>query len=366
MPEGSRKMKKSVMMLGLISIVILVMPAIPITCPYRSLSNDQVIKAVRSQHMNDFRSKRSAVISEGPYHTYEEMMVLLDNLAGNHSDIMSVASIGKTYEGRDLWMVKLSDNVSREEEEPGVLFMGAHHGNEKPSYEVCLYFIEYMVEHYEDNNLSDVRDAIDNTQIYILPMVNPDGVEAGTRKNRIPNYGSFGYKKDITSIGVDLNRNYGYRWMRFFLLLPFYLGSTSYLDESIVYRGKYPFSENETQAIQGFIDTHSITISISYHTYGKLVLYPWGYSFMAPKDKPLFVSLCENISTLNHYTSCQSIRLYPTIGDACDWMYGTYGIYALTIELGDSPAPLEPEVVEEMCLVHTKVNLYVCDRAQFL
>ena len=73
------------------------------------------------------------------YHTYDEMTILLQSLARNHSDIMVVTSIGKTYEGRELWIVKLSDNVNQEENEPEVLFMGAHHGNEKPSYEVLLF-----------------------------------------------------------------------------------------------------------------------------------------------------------------------------------------------------------------------------------
>jgi len=67
------------------------------------------------------------------------MTALLHGLATNHSDIMSVNSIGKIYECREPLMVKFSDNVMQEEKKPGVLFMGAHHGNEKPSYEVIVY-----------------------------------------------------------------------------------------------------------------------------------------------------------------------------------------------------------------------------------
>ncbi|MCK5259401.1 MAG: hypothetical protein KAJ69_07750, partial [Thermoplasmatales archaeon] len=154
------------------------------------------------------------------YFTYSEMTNLFHDLKENHSDIMSLTSIGRTYEGRDIWMVKLSDNV--DEDEPGVLLMGAHHGNEKPSFEVLIFFIQHMVENYgkenidndrdgqinedpidgidndgdglvdEDSSEDRVRDAIDNTQIFLIPMVNPDGVEANSRKNCAPNYGSFG------------------------------------------------------------------------------------------------------------------------------------------------------------------------------
>jgi len=64
----------------------------------------------------------------------------LFSLQYNHSEIMAVESIGQTYEGRDIWLVKLSDNVHETEEEPGALFMGAHHGNEKPSFEILIFF----------------------------------------------------------------------------------------------------------------------------------------------------------------------------------------------------------------------------------
>ena len=77
------------------------------------------------------------------YFTYQEMTDLFHDLEENHSDIMSLISIGKTYEGRDIWMVKLSDNVTVDENEPGVLLMGAHHGDEKPSFEVLIFFIQH-------------------------------------------------------------------------------------------------------------------------------------------------------------------------------------------------------------------------------
>jgi len=92
-----------------------------------------------------------------PYHyfTYQEMTDLLHDLEDVYSDIMSLESIGVTYEGRDIWMVKLSDNVEDTEDEPGVLFMGAHHGNEKPSFEVLIFFIQHMVENYGKENTDD-------------------------------------------------------------------------------------------------------------------------------------------------------------------------------------------------------------------
>jgi carboxypeptidase T len=350
----------------IICFLTIIVLLIPLASSGHTPNNHEMIRTAREQHLKEIKDQTPFVTPAGLYRTYEEMTVLLQSLATNHSEIMSLTSIGKTYEGRDLWLVKLSDNVSQDEDEPGVLLMGAHHGNEKPSYEVCLYFIQHMVEQYENSSLPEIRAALDSTQIYVIPMVNPDGVEAGTRKNRVPNHGLFGFRKEVTSLGVDLNRNYGYRWFRYFLLFPFYMSSTSLYDGSNVYRGQLPFSENETQAIREFMQNHSITIALSYHTYGNLILYPWGYTVVPPKDKPVFISISENISAINQYIFGQSIDLYPTIGDTCDWMYGTYGVYAFTIELGDSYAPLDPDVILEMCVLHTQVNLYVCQRAQSL
>ena len=78
------------------------------------------------------------------YYNYQNMTDFLHDLKANYSEIMSLKSIGTTYEGRDIWMVKLSDNVQVDEEETEVLLMGAHHGNEKPSFEVPIYFIKYV------------------------------------------------------------------------------------------------------------------------------------------------------------------------------------------------------------------------------
>jgi hypothetical protein len=262
-------------------------------------------------------------------------------------------------------MVKLSDHVGEDEDEPEVFFMGAHHGNEKPSYEVLIFFIQFIVDHYE-NKTSNVQEVINNTELYILPMVNPDGVETITRKNCAPNYGPFGLQKKVTSIGVDLNRNYNYKWFYYFLNPWRYYRATSLTDRSNVYLGESPFCENETQAIKSFIETHHIIISLSYHTSGELVLYPWGYTQNPPNDKLVFVSIGENISKFNNYTLAQGIELYPTLGDFDDWGYGDHGIFSFTIELGTEQVTSDPQDLLEMCKSHVNVNLYVCQRAQLL
>jgi carboxypeptidase T len=332
-----------------------------------------------AQNMQETLTCKNIGTNSAPYnyYTYQNMTRLLKSYANNHSDIMNLTSIGKTYQGRDIWMVKISDNVSADENEPGVLFMGAHHGNEKPSYEVLIYFIKYLVDNYEKNNskkptnidpaVDRVKNIVNNTQIYIIPMVNPDGVEANSRKNCAPNHGPFGHSKKITSYGVNLNRNYDYRWYLIYLHPQFYVPWTQIRDRGLNYHGPYPFSENETIAVKKFVETHNISISISYHTFSQIIFYPWLFTSKPNKDEKLFISIGENISKINNYTLTRHLNLPPwyraTIGGSEDWLYGRHNILAFLIELGKSSAPKDPKVVSELCRVHTNVNLYVCERA---
>jgi carboxypeptidase T len=303
------------------------------------------------------------------YHTYQELTDELNSLQANHSDIMALTSIGKTYEGRDLWMVKLSDNVDQEEIEPGVLFMGAHHGNEWPGVEICLFFIRYMVEHYDNDTVPEVRDAINTTQIFLIPMVNPDGVTVDSRKNCAPNHGPFGHSSSITSYGVNLNRNYDDPWFLAFLFPIRYYLPIILPDSSFNYRGPYPFSENETKAVKNFAEAHAISISISYHSYGEFIIYPWMHTTKQTPDEPLFRSVGENISVINDYylyvKNDRPIPLYGgTLGSSENWLYRERGTLAFTIEVGTDRRPTSPQVMYDLCMTQTTVHLYLCQRAQ--
>jgi murein tripeptide amidase MpaA len=109
--------------------------------------------------------------------------------------------------GRDIWALKVSDNPDKNEAEPAALLMGAHHAREWPSIEVPMATAKKLLEEYETS--AEIKELVDNREIWIVPMVNPDGVVYSMeksrywRKNRRNNGGTF---------GVDLNRNYGYQW----------------------------------------------------------------------------------------------------------------------------------------------------------
>jgi len=302
------------------------------------------------------------------YYNYQKMTELLQNLQSQYPDIMKLETYGKTYEGRDVWLVTISDNVNLDEKEPGVLFMGAHHANEKPSYEVLLFFIKYVLDNY--TKIDRVRNVVDNTQIFVIPMVNPDGVEYSInteewRKNREPNYDDNG---DIISYGVDLNRNYDFRWNLLEKFPSLYGGQWIASPESFGYRGEAPFSEKETTAVKNVVEQHLINISLSYHTYGEFITYPWTDNSGRTPDEDLFVSVGEGICSINDYElygTQNTVIPRPggTLGTSENWLYATQGILSFTIEICKTRVPINPDTVYEYCSTHVEVNLYVCERA---
>ena len=275
------------------------------------------------------------------YHDYAETQADLAAVAAAHPDIVSMFSIGRSYENRDLWAVKISDHVATDEAEPEVLFDGLHHAREHLTVEEALSIVHLLADNYATN--SKVRKIVNSREVYVLPMLNPDGgefdIQGNTyhywRKNRQPNPGS-------SAIGTDLNRNYDYKWDC--------CGGSSDDPASETYHGPTPASSPEVAAYQAFVEgrviggVQQITTGISFHTYGELVMWPYGYTFqdippdMTKDDHDVFVAMgmamagftCRNGDC---YTPQQSSDLYITDGSNLDWMYGAQHIFAFTIEM---------------------------------
>jgi hypothetical protein len=278
------------------------------------------------------------------YHTYGEMVTELFQIAANHASITDLTSIGKSYEGRDIWSMKVSDNAQLEEDEPEVIIYGLHHAREWMTPEVCMYIINFLTGNYSMN--SSVQRIVDEREVWIIPMVNPDGrvfdgeddpaVYVNWRKNMFPNWDG--------STGVDLNRNYAFMWG----------GAGSSDDPSnAVYRGAGPFSENETQAIRNLALQHDFVFSISYHSSGQIILYPWGNTLNPSKDDALFSALGWGMSNRmtnkagsprTQYIPMRGSQLYLTSGDDVDWMYGELGILPFVVEVYPSFSDSSPAV----------------------
>jgi len=265
----------------------------------------------------------------GDYHSYKELERDLLALQDSYPQLAQVLSIGESLEGRNIYAIKISDNVYQDEDEAEVFFVGCHHAREWISVEVPYLLAKYLLENYATN--SEVKSLVDASEIWIVPLLNPDGLEYSIhfyrywRKNRRDN-GDGTY-------GIDINRNYGYKW-------EYDNIGSSPNTYSEVYRGPSSFSEPETQALRDFFAQRNFKALISYHSFSQNILYPWGYT-SEPTDKDslmagIAAAMSERIKSVrgNDYVCGQSGGLlYLTNGDLTDWAFAEFGIPAYTIEL---------------------------------
>jgi hypothetical protein len=241
--------------------------------------------------------------------------------------LIHVDSVGGSYEGRPILAVKIgpaADDPAR----PNVLFIATHHAREWVSTAVAMKLIRW---------LADSGSAATQTHdVWVIPVENPDGYQYTFtndrywRKNRRLN--------DNGTYGVDPNRNYPAFWGLDDL------GSSGW-QFAETYRGTAPASEPETQAIMAFHAAHPPVVSVSYHSYSGLVLYPWGFrSGQLAPDLPRYQALAgtdlvpavrDSVpgSPIDHYHPGPGWNLYPTNGEYTDWAYRTYGTIAFTTEL---------------------------------
>jgi carboxypeptidase T len=265
----------------------------------------------------------------GAYHSTLEMASDLRILERDHPGLASVREIGESLEKRKLVALKISDNAAADEGEPAVLFIGCHHAREWISVEIPFEFGRYLLEHYDND--PQIRELVDASEIWILPIANPDGLEYSIhvyrywRKNRRANAdGTF---------GVDINRNYGYAW-------GYDNAGSSGYPGSDVFRGTAPFSEPETAAIRALFLGHDFRALVSFHSYGQNILFPWGYTLeSSPSDDELGTVAAAMADLMaefqgTSYTHGQASRLlYLTNGDTADWAYGVRGAPSYTVEL---------------------------------
>jgi carboxypeptidase T len=262
------------------------------------------------------------------YHSAETLEQDLRQLAETRPEIAELREIGRSVENRPIWALRIGE---RKGSLGRVLFMGCHHAREWIAVEVPFRLAQELVEQADDPKIAGWLSV---SEIWVAPMVNPDGHEhcrTGERlwrKNRRRNPDG--------SIGVDPNRNYGYMWGT--LNVP----TSSHVPSDETYVGPRAFSEPETRAVRDLVAREMFRGVITYHSYSQLILYPWGYTdklVTDPHDREGMIGLANEMRDLMKgvhgvvYTAQQSSALYPTAGDTTDWTYGEYGIPSFTIEL---------------------------------
>jgi len=272
------------------------------------------------------------------YTDFPEMVTEVNRIVAAFPALVSKTVIGQSFEGRDLVMLKISDNVGTDESEPEMLFTANQHAREHLTVEMALALANMLTTQYAAD--PKIKQIVDTREIWIMPMVNPDGVQhdvgSGTyqnwRKNRQMNTAT-----PPAPIFTDLNRNWSYKWAC--------CGGSSGTRSSDTYRGPSAFSAPETKAIRDFVlgrkvgAVQQIKLMLDIHTFSELVLWPFGYttsqvvSGMTADQYNTHKAIGTEMALSNGYWPAQSSGLYITDGGIDDWMWGDQKIFAFTFEM---------------------------------
>ncbi|WP_459803946.1 M14 family metallopeptidase [Herbidospora sp. RD11066] len=274
--------------------------------------------------------------ADSAYHNFAELNAVVNAALSAHPAIIRKVSIGTSYQGRELFAVKISDNVATDEAEPEVLFTHSQHAREHLTVEMAVYLLNLLTDSYGSD--SRITNIVNSREIWIIPNMNPDGSEydiatgsyRSWRKNRQPNSGS-------SAIGTDMNRNWAYNWGC--------CGGSSTSTSSETYRGPSAESAPEVKAVADFVrgrvvgGAQQIKAHIDWHSYGELILWPYGYTTantapgLTQDDRDAHAVLGQQMAATNNYTPEQASDLYITDGSIDDWMWGAYKIFSYTFEM---------------------------------
>jgi carboxypeptidase T len=285
------------------------------------------------------------------YRTVDETYATFDQLVLEYPHLARQVDIGDSWDkgdpgspaGDDLRVLILT-NQQQIGPKFRFMLMGAIHARELATAEVALRFAESLLQNYGKD--AAATWLLDHGELHLLALANPDGrrkAETGLlwRKNT--------HTDDSCSVnnnGVDLNRNSSFQWNS----CP---GCSSGYSCAETYRGGTPASEPEVAAIEAyarsiFPDQRDVTLEasapiatpglfISLHSYGRLVLFPWGWDDAAAPNGPELATLARRFGYHTGYKVCQAGAigcLYQTDGTTDDWSYGELGVASFTFELG--------------------------------
>jgi len=306
------------------------------------LVNSEELGAIRLSDINykylsEFVEPPTVTQLDPEYHTYAEVVEALHQYQIDYPHLVKLDSLGSSFEeGRTVWGLKISDNPTLQEDEPQVLLDGNHHACELMGTEICMRMTNELLQGYGVD--STVTFWIDNMEIFIVPIVNPDGhlvVENGisyywrkntrdTNGNRILyEYGCNDWWTCPTD-GVDLNRNYEHNWE--------YGNSDPWAHD---YRGEYPYSEGEIEGMRNLSAQEHFLIAFTYHSYGEIVLYPWAEWPYTPDDDVytrLALELASEITSYGGSGTYDCGREHCERGMAANYQYAINRTYCFTIE----------------------------------
>jgi carboxypeptidase T len=268
--------------------------------------------------------------SMGGYYTFAQLQSVQDQLrAAFTNSIGPRTTFGTSIEGRPMQWQRLSDNPLVDELEPEARFDALHHAREPEGMQTTLWFMLWLLESYPADPMA--KYIVENRELYFVPCVNPDGYVYNQttnpgggglwRKNRRNNGGG--------NFGIDLNRNYNWKW-------GFDNAGSSPDPSSETYRGPSPASEPEIAAMQAFFASRTFQTTMSVHTFSNLWMSPYGYDDVLPGNNALYNELSALMTATSNYVFGPIWHvLYPANGTTVDYDHDVRGSLAWTAEIGN-------------------------------
>jgi hypothetical protein len=298
----------------------------------------------------------------GYFFNYWEMRDTILHLAANYPQILVIDSSMHSWQQKHQYCLKVSDNPGLDEREPQVFINGAIHAREPMTTHTCVTFAALLCQGY--NRDSAITWLVNNREIFIVPVQNPDGyVYNSDSGGTSANWRKTRHVIQSPSVGIDLNRNYGYKW-------AYDNVNSSPNPSSEVYRGPSRFSEPESDNFRALQAAHRFRTEMDFHTYGRSNMYPWGYAAVTPPDAAVLQEMGDSLAHYNGYSTAQASGVN---GVSFDWEYSDtlwngvrkFVTYAFTSELGitdfwygsSNPAYVDSEVARNTpnCFYLTRV-----------
>jgi len=292
--------------------------------------------------------------SMGGFYNLAELNAQLDDMVAKYPTLVKKSSIGNTLKGLPTYVIKISDNVDTDEDEPEILYTGMHHAREGMSMMNLIFYMRFLLENYATN--PSIKEIIDNRELFFIPVSNVDGFNYNTtatnwnasrrmrRKNMQETTTSNPNADGSGGDGVDINRNYPTYWG-----LNYSNGNTasSATGSADAYRGTSAASEPETQNMMAFVNSRQFKMAMNYHCYGNWWIRPEG------PDPAVYPAVALPAAAVSNYNSIAAVfakyncyvygtanqTVYDVNGYSDDWLFSDPShstIYAFSPEIGAS------------------------------
>ncbi|WP_432360485.1 M14 family zinc carboxypeptidase [Sporosarcina sp. UB5] len=263
-------------------------------------------------------------------YTYEKMARDIQSLAKDYPELVEYKSLGKTAYGRDIWAMKVGKGDST------LLVTSSQHGREWITTILTMQMAYKYAASYESNQTIqgyNVKDILDHTTIWFIPMVNPDGVtlqqkglSAFPKENHAQlikmNNGSKDFKRwKANAQGIDPNRNYDVDWSK--------IQNSPKNPSWRNHKGSKPGQIAEVKAVMKIVDEINPEMLLDYHSSGEVLF--WDYK-IEYKTKQRDRVIANKIASMTGYKLMFAQN--RATGSSTDWFIHKFGKPALTPELG--------------------------------